>query len=146
MQTKFLSLCFPLVKLRPGKESDKHQGNKKEEKWREYRLIGLLKEGFFFSIWLTAVLDLQAYPSLMRPSKAEVTNLWHCSVTCYEPDYTGEGEWQVSEGSFIAIYSCSPSLTHHPQTEPSSCKKASLGLPLILHYVSCIIISLYFII
>ena len=92
MQTKFLFLCFLLVKLRPGKESDKRQGNKKEEKQRQYRLIGSLKEHFFFSIWLTAVLDLQAYPLLMRPSKAEVTNLWHWCVSCYELDYTAEGK------------------------------------------------------
>ena len=87
---------FPLVKLRPGKESDKHQGNQKEEKQREYRLIGLLKEGFFFSVWLTAILDLQVYPLLMRPSEAEVTNLRHWSVTCYEPDYAAEGKWRAS--------------------------------------------------
>ena len=41
---------------------------------------------------------------------------------------------QVNERGFICTYSCSPSLSHHPQMGPSSCRKTSSGLPLILHY------------
>jgi hypothetical protein len=31
-------------------------------------------------------------------------------------------------------FGCSPSLSHHPQMGPSSCRKTSSGLPLNLHY------------
>ena len=31
-------------------------------------------------------------------------------------------------------FGCSPSLSHHPQMGPSSCRKTSFGLPLSLHY------------
>ena len=41
---------------------------------------------------------------------------------------------QVNERGFICTYSRSPSLSHHPQMGPSSCRKTSSGLPLILHY------------
>ena len=37
-------------------------------------------------------------------------------------------------GEAPSVYSRSPSLSHRPQMGPSSCRKASSGLPLIVHY------------
>lgn len=102
-----------LVKLRLCKESYKHQGNQKEEKQRQYRLIGSLKEHFFFSIWLTAVLDLQAYPLLMRPLKqrwpTSGTGVWAVMNLTTQQKVSDR---QVREASLLSIvaphYSPSP--------------------------------------
>ena len=49
------------------------------------------------------------------PIAATSLSTHHQSVACQEPGGTAGGEWRRSEGSFICVYSCSPSLALPPE-------------------------------